>query len=54
MDNAEDLYLKVQQAMSLSEDEKKTIEDNAFERVKNLTPENVYEKMMEVYSKLLL
>lgn len=50
VDNAEDLYRKIRKVMELSLDEKRKIEDNAYERVKDLTPEKVYVKMLEVYS----
>ncbi len=53
VDNAKSLYNKIVQAMNMSNEERKSMEENAKNRVKNLTPENVYVEMMKVYSKLL-
>lgn len=51
IDDAEALYQKIRQAMELSGEEKKEMENRAKERVKELTPDKVYENMMNVYQK---
>lgn len=53
IDDAEALYQKIRQAMGLSDDEKKAMENRAKERVKDLTPDKVYEKMMDAYTKTI-
>ncbi len=53
IDDAEALYQKIRQAMELSDDEKKVMENRAKERVKDLTPDKVYEKMMDAYTKTI-
>lgn len=53
VDNAEDLYMKVKRVMELTKDEKKKMEENAYERVRDLTPEKVYLKMLDIYSDVL-
>jgi len=53
VDDAEDLFQKIVHVMQLTSEEKSLIENRARERVKELTPEKVYEKMMEIYSTVL-
>ncbi len=53
VDDAGDLARKIVHVMQLTPEEKNLIEGRAKERVKDLTPEKVYEKMMEVYSTVL-
>ena len=49
VDDEESLLQKIGTVMNLSEDKKRKIEEKAVERVKDLTPEKVYEKMMDIY-----
>lgn len=51
VDNPESLLNKIEYAMNLSSVEKEKIQAQAKERVKDLTPELVYPKMMEIYEK---
>lgn len=51
VDDAESLYQKIIDVMQLPKDEKQRIENRAKERVKDLTMEKVYEKMMIIYEK---
>ncbi len=53
VDDAGDLARKIVHVMQLTQEEKALIEGRAKERVKDLTPEKVYGKMMEVYSTVL-
>lgn len=53
IDDADALYQKIRQAMGLSDEEKKAMENRARERVKDLTPDKVYEKMMDAYTKTI-
>lgn len=51
IDDAEELYQKINYVMKLPGMEKMLIGNRAIERMKALTPEKVYEKMMKVYKK---
>ena len=53
IDNGEALYQKIEYIMQLPIEEREEIEHRAKERVKALTPENVYEKMIKIYSKTI-
>lgn len=53
IDNGSELLEKIAYVMGLGEDERKHIEDNAKERVRDLTPEKVYQKMMIIYEKVM-
>jgi glycosyltransferase involved in cell wall biosynthesis len=53
VDDAQDLYNKIVQAMELTQDERTAIENRAKDRVKDLTPDKVYEKMMGVYTEVI-
>lgn len=53
IDDASELYQKLIEVMQLSEDRKKYIEDRAQERVKNLVPDKVYDKMISVYERVI-
>lgn len=53
VDNTENLYNKIKYVMQLSDKEKAEIANRAKERVKDLTAENVYKRMMEVYEKTI-
>lgn len=53
IDDGEAIYQKVVRAMELSDEEKKLMGDRAKERVKDLAPDKVYEKMMDVYEKTI-
>ncbi len=53
IDDAEVLYQKVKKVMELSAEEKREMEERARERVKDLTPDQVYEKMMDVYARTI-
>lgn len=53
IDNEEELVQKIRYVMNLSLEDKRAIEDRAKERVRNLTPEKVYLKMMEVYTETI-
>lgn len=53
IDNAEDLYRKVEQVMNLSKEDYQMIGKRAKERVKDLTSDKVYEKMIEIYNETI-
>lgn len=53
MDDEEELYRKVRFAINLSDQDKEVIGSRAKDRVKDLTPENVYLKMMAVYTETI-
>lgn len=53
MDDAEELYQKIRYAAGLSDKEKAVIENRAKDRVKDLTPDKVYLKMMSVYAETI-
>lgn len=53
VDDVKGLYQKVIDVMQLSVREKAEIENRAKDRVKNLTPEEVYKKMIKVYEKTI-
>lgn len=53
IDNSEEMYRKIKQAMELSDEDKRLMEERARERVKDLTPEKTYEKMIDVYRKTI-
>jgi len=53
MDDAEELYQKIRYAVNLPDKEKAVIENRAKDRVKDLTPEKVYLKMMSVYTETI-
>lgn len=53
IDNAEELHGKVRYVMQMPENERSDMEKRAQERVKNLTPENVYHKVMKIYQNIL-
>lgn len=53
MDDAEELYRKVRFAINLSDQDKEVIGSRAKDRVKDLTPENVYLKMMAAYTETI-
>lgn len=54
IDNAEDLYQKIEIIMGLSSEERKRIEIRAQERVKALSAENVYKNMMHIYKETIM
>ncbi len=51
IDNAKELDEKIRYVMQMSESERKAIEERAQERVKGLTPSNIYGQLMEIYKK---
>lgn len=53
VDNAEDLLEKVDCMMHLSSIEKADIEKNAKKRVEKLSPDKVYDQMVEIYESLI-
>jgi len=53
VDDEESLLCKIDQAMSLSQEKKQTIEQKAKDRVKDLTPEKVYKKMIDIYQEVI-
>lgn len=53
VDDLEGLLQKIDIVMSLSEEKRNEIELKALERMKELTPEKVYYKMMDVYEELI-
>lgn len=53
IDDADGLMEKIDEVMSLSDERKEEISKAAKQRVKNLTPEKVYQKMMRIYMELL-
>lgn len=53
IDDSEEMYRKIRQAMGLSDEDKRVMEERARERVKNLTPDKTYEKMMDIYRKTI-
>lgn len=54
IDNVEELYQKIEYVMKLSVEERQVIENRARDRMKELTPEKVYEKMMQIYNKTII
>lgn len=54
IDNVEELYQKIKHVMKLSGAERREIENRAKERVKALTPENVYQNMMDIYKETII
>ena len=44
---------KIDDIMGLDKDKKMEVEKKAKERVKDLTPDKVYEKMMEIYEEVI-
>ena len=50
VDDEESLFKKIVEAVELSADERARIGRKAQERVAELTPDKVYERMMEVYT----
>lgn len=53
VDNMEEMLRKIEYIMNLSVDEKEVIEARAKERVKSLTPEEVYMKMLQIYEETI-
>lgn len=53
VDDGKGLLEKVDYFMSLSQDEREKIEQQAKRRTENLSPENVYKRMMEIYENVL-
>lgn len=53
IDNEKELCEKIRYVMQMSEKERSTIEGRAQERVMNLTPENVYKKLLSLYIKTI-
>lgn len=53
IENEQQLYEKIVAAMQLSEESQKEMGRKAFERVKNLTPENVCVKVLEFYGNVI-
>lgn len=53
IDNAEELHEGIRHAMRMTEDERNAMEKRAQERVQKLTPENVYQKVMQIYQGIL-
>lgn len=53
IDNGSELLEKIDYVMGLGEEERKHIEDNAKERVRDLTPEKVYQKMKRIYKEVI-
>lgn len=54
IDNAEELYQKIKYVMKLSDEDKQKIENRAKERVKTLTPEYVYQNMIDIYEETII
>lgn len=52
IDHGGELHEKVRYVMQMSAEERKVIEERAQERVKGLTPANIYEQLMEIYKKV--
>ena len=53
VDDLDGLVKKIDIVMNLSNEERSVIEKKALERMKELTPEKVYYKMMEIYKNLI-
>lgn len=53
VDDAESLYQKILYAMQIPEGEKELIQSRAMERVKVLTPEKTYIKMINIYEETI-
>jgi glycosyltransferase involved in cell wall biosynthesis len=53
VDDVESLYQKILYAMQLPEADKELIQNRAMERVKALTPQKTYIKMMEIYEETI-
>lgn len=53
VDDEESLFSKIKAALDLSESEKLLMEQRAKERVKDLMPEKVYEKMIKIYNDVI-
>ena len=53
VDDAESLYQKIVYAMQLLDADKELLQSRAMERVKELTPEKVYVKMMTIYEETI-
>ena len=51
IDHGGELHEKIQYVMRMPEEERKVIEERAQERVKGLTPSNIYGQLMEIYQK---
>lgn len=54
IDNAKELYQKIKYVMQLSDEDKQKIENKAKERVKTLTPEYVYQNMIDIYEETII
>lgn len=53
VDDEADLFHKIEQAMQLSDEEKRDMEERAYNRVCKLMPENVYDTMLSLYNKTI-
>jgi len=53
VDDGEEMLKKIDDIMGLDKDKKMEVEKKAKERVKDLTPDKVYEKMMEIYEEVI-
>ena len=53
VEDEESLYQKIEYAMQLLDDDKELIQYRAMERVKELTPEKIYVKMMNIYNETI-
>lgn len=53
IDDGTELLVKVDYVMSLSQDEREKIGQQAKRRTENLSPENVYKRMIEIYENVL-
>lgn len=53
VDDAESLYQKILYAMQISDTDRELIQNRAKERVKGLTPEKTYIKMMNIYKETI-
>lgn len=54
IDNAEELCQKIKYVMKLPSEEKQRIENRAKERTKALSPENVYQNMIDIYKETIM
>lgn len=53
IDYGAELHEKIQYVMRMSVEERKVIEERARERVKGLTPANIYGQLMDIYKKIM-
>lgn len=53
-DNSDMLLEKIEKFFSLSDDERKQIEENAMKRIEKMNPDAVYEKVIQFFSEVVL